>query len=323
MTARALRLPRCLLAGLVACGGFGCARLAIGPGVNAAALHTTALVPWHAAPELPSRSQVQAGQLVIHADFPLAEQHRIVRDLEALRVDVSQTFDMPISDEPVQLYLFETPQKYDAFVARQFPSFPVRRAFFVSTDTTLAVFAAWQDRVAEDLRHETTHGYVHAVVPAVPLWLDEGIAEFFEVPRAEAGLHRGHVAHLAGRIIEGTWRPDLARMEALASAGELSKTTMPRRGAGSTGSCIPRRSGAVCSRTTSPRSAATRPRPRSRSPCGMRPARPPTSPPPCARTSSRWPPRASGDCPWTRPSMAMVFGTTAAKTPSPSGRGLG
>jgi hypothetical protein len=166
---------------------------------------------------------VQAGQLVIHADFPLAEQHRIVRDLEALRVDVSQTFDMPISDEPVQLYLFETPQKYDAFVARQFPSFPVRRAFFVSTDTTLAVFAAWQDRVAEDLRHETTHGYVHAVVPAVPLWLDEGIAEFFEVPRAEAGLHRGHVAHLAGRIIEGTWRPDLARMEALASAGELSQ----------------------------------------------------------------------------------------------------
>ena len=223
MTARALRLPRCLLAGLVACGGFGCARLAIGPGVNAAALHTTALVPWHAAPELPSRSQVQAGQLVIHADFPLAEQHRIVRDLEALRVDVSQTFDMPISDEPVQLYLFETPQKYDAFVARQFPSFPVRRAFFVSTDTTLAVFAAWQDRVAEDLRHETTHGYIHAVVPTVPLWLDEGIAEFFEVPRAEAGLHRGHVAHLAGRIIEGTWRPDLERMEALASAGELSQ----------------------------------------------------------------------------------------------------
>jgi hypothetical protein len=223
MTARSLRLPRCLLAAWVACGGFGCARLAIGPGVNAAALHTTALVPWHAAPELPRRSQVQAGQLVIHADFPLAEQHRIVRDLEALRVDVSQTFDMPISDEPVHLYLFETPQKYDAFVARQFPSFPVRRAFFVSTDTTLAVFAAWQDRVAEDLRHETTHGYVHAVVPTVPLWLDEGIAEFFEVPRAEAGLHRGHVAHLAGRIIEGTWRPDLERMEALASAGELSQ----------------------------------------------------------------------------------------------------
>jgi hypothetical protein len=186
-------------------------------------LQATTLVPWHAAVDLPRRTEVQAGQLVIHADFPLAEQHRIVRDLEALRADVSQTLDMPISDEPVHLYLVENPERYDAFVARQFPSFPARRAFFVSSDTTLAVFAAWQERVAEDLRHETTHGYIHAVVPAIPLWLDEGIAEFFEVPRAEQGLHAGHVAHLAGRIIEGTWRPDLARMEALVSAGELSQ----------------------------------------------------------------------------------------------------
>jgi hypothetical protein len=223
MTARDRLLSRCLLAVVLACAACGCARLAIGPGLNAAALQAAAIVPWHAAPELPSRSEVQAGQLVIHADFPLAEQHRIVRDLETLRVDVSQTLDMPISDEPVHLYLFENPQRYEAFVARQFPSFPARRAFFVETDTTLAVFAAWQDRVAEDLRHETTHGYVHAVVPTVPLWLDEGIAEFFELPRNEQGVHAAHVAHLQGRLIEGTWRPDLGRMEALASAGEMSQ----------------------------------------------------------------------------------------------------
>ena len=223
MTARDRLLSRCLLAAVLAGSAGGCARLAVVPGLNAAALQASAIVPWGAAPELPRRAEVQAGQLVIHADFPLAEQHRIVRDLEALRADVSQTLDMPISDEPVHLYLFESPERYDAFVARQFPSFPARRAFFVSTDTTLAVFAAWQERVAEDLRHETTHGYIHAVVPAIPLWLDEGIAEFFEVPRAEQGLHAGHVAHLSGRIIEGTWRPDLARMEALVSAGELSQ----------------------------------------------------------------------------------------------------
>jgi hypothetical protein len=57
----------------------------------------------------------------------------------------------------------------------------------------------------------------------VPLWLDEGIAEFFELPRAEGGVHRAHVAHLAGRLIEGTWQPDLARLESLSSAGELTQ----------------------------------------------------------------------------------------------------
>jgi hypothetical protein len=205
-----------------ACAVAGCAHLTVRPELNAAALQAAAM-PWGRAADLPGRSEIAAGQLLIHADFPLAGQHRLVRELEALRVEVSQALDLPISDEPVHLYLFENPERYDAFVSRQFPTFPARRAFFVETDTTLAVFAAWQDRVAEDLRHETTHGYVHAVAPTIPLWLDEGVAEFFELPRSDGGVHRGHVAHLAGRLLEGTWQPDLARMESLASAGDLSQ----------------------------------------------------------------------------------------------------
>ena len=173
--------------------------------------------------DLPHRTEVVAGQLVIHADFPLAEQHRLIRELESLRADVSQDLGLPISDEPVHLYLFENPRRYDEFVARQFPTFPTRRAFFVETDTTLSVYAAWQDRIAEDLRHETTHGYVHAVVPTVPLWLDEGVAEYFELPRSGKGLHAEHIAHLKGRLIEGTWRPDIERLEAVRTPGEMSQ----------------------------------------------------------------------------------------------------
>jgi hypothetical protein len=217
--------PAWLLCGLAAglAVFVGCAHLAVQPSWNTAALQAAAAGSWTRADDLPGRSEVNAGQLVIHADFPLAGQHRLVRDLETLRADVSQSLDLPVTDEPVHLYLFENPERYDAFVARQFPAFPARRAFFVETDTTLAVFAAWQDRVAEDLRHETTHGYVHAVAPTIPLWLDEGIAEYFEVPRSDSGVHRGHIAHLAGRLLEGTWQPDLARMEAVATAGELSQ----------------------------------------------------------------------------------------------------
>jgi hypothetical protein len=212
----------------LAAGLVGCARMMTAPVVQATAtsLHNgtaAARQAWMGSSELPDRTEVVAGQLVIHADFPLAGQHRLVRDLEALRADVSQELGLPISDEPVQLYLFEDPARYESFAAAHFPGFPSRRAFFVETDTTLSVFAPWQDRIAEDLRHETTHGYVHAVLPSIPLWLDEGVAEFFELPRGDQGLHRDHVAHLSGRLLEGTWRADIDRMEALESAAELSQ----------------------------------------------------------------------------------------------------
>ena len=206
---------------------LGCRHLAAVPALDPARLEETVGSafnrgsPWQEG--LPERHVVQAGQLVIHADFGLAEQHRLIRDLETLRTEVSQDLGLPISDEPVHLYLFSDTSRYDTFAARYFPNFPVRRAFFVETDTTLAVFAPWQDRIAEDLRHETTHGYVHAVVPTVPLWLDEGIAEPFELPRGSDGIHPQHVAHLGGRFLEGTWRLDLARLESLASAGEMSQ----------------------------------------------------------------------------------------------------
>lgn len=211
-------------AALITMAGAGCAHQAV-RSWNAALLPAVATMTstGGAAVGLPDRSEVTAGQLVIHADFPLAGQHRLVRELDGLRIDVSQELGLPVSDEPVQLYLFENTDRYDAFVARTYPGFPARRAFFVETDTTLSVFAAWQDRIAEDLRHETTHGYVHAVIPAVPLWLDEGIAEYFETPRNDHGLHRGHVAHLAGRLLEGTWRPDMERLESLTAAGEMSQ----------------------------------------------------------------------------------------------------
>jgi hypothetical protein len=207
----------------------GCARTLQAPALALTSLPTAPALAEAAAglvpgrDGLPAKSELVAGQLVIHADFSLAEQHRLIRELDSMRADVSQELGLPISDEPVHLYLFQGPAAYERFVARRFPGFPARRAFFVETDTTLSVYAAWQDRIAEDLRHETCHGYVHAVVPTVPLWLDEGIAEYFERPRSDRGAHAEHVAHLAGRIIEGTWRPDIERLEALRAAGEMTQ----------------------------------------------------------------------------------------------------
>ena len=67
--------------------------------------------------------------------------------------------------------------------------------------------------MADDLRHEVTHAYLHAVVPNMPQWLDEGIAKFYEVSRGQRGVNRPLLDRTIARIEHEHWQPDLRRLE--------------------------------------------------------------------------------------------------------------
>lgn len=162
-------------------------------------------------------------QLVVTSSFQLPKQHRLIEELAAQRGDLTDKLALPTSDEPIRVYLFDTPENFNRYVHQHYPGFPTRRAFFVETDTQLAVYAHWGDRLAEDLRHEVAHGYLHAVVPNLPLWLDEGVAEYFEVPRGHRGLNRPHVDAIAARLAGGAWHPDLRRLETMTSASDMEQ----------------------------------------------------------------------------------------------------
>lgn len=172
---------------------------------------------------LPTRNTVVRDQLLIYSDFELAKSHRLVEDLAAQRSDLAAWLALPTSDEPIHVYLFSDQYRFNDFIRAHYPAFPPRRAFFVESDTRLAVYAQWGDRVAEDLRHEVAHGYLHSVVPNLPLWLDEGLAEYFEVARGHGGLNQPHVVQLAAALGDGSWRPDMARLETLRVASEMTQ----------------------------------------------------------------------------------------------------
>lgn len=176
---------------------------------------------FHSAASLPTARSVVRDQLVIFSDFDLPTHHRLLDELVAQRGDLTRKLKLPQSDEPIHVYLFDSPTRFRSFIDKHYPGFPSRRAFFVETDTQLSVYAHWGDRVAEDLRHEVCHGYLHAVVPHLPLWLDEGLAEYFEVPRGQNGVHLPHLTALLEGYQLDRWRPDLTRLEALASASEM------------------------------------------------------------------------------------------------------
>jgi len=176
---------------------------------------------WRHGSELPARNSMVLDQLVVFSDSPLPKNHRLLEELRGLRTVVSTKLGLPISDEPIHVYLFPKADKFAAFMRRHHPNLPARRAYFVETDTRLSVYAFWGDRVAEDLRHEVVHGYLHSVVRNLPLWLDEGLAEYFEVPRAVSGLNRPHLDQLAGSLDD---RPaNLERLERLRSTSEMTQ----------------------------------------------------------------------------------------------------
>ena len=162
----------------------------------------------------PAREVLVGGQLVIHGDFPLPRDHWLLEELVALRGAVAERLALSVSHEPIDVYLFDSPNRFREYMERHHPLFPDRRAFFVKSDSRLTIYAQWGDRVAEDLRHEVTHGYLHAMVPRIPLWIDEGLAEYFEVRRDQFGRSESHLATIsAARPLD--WMGELERLERL------------------------------------------------------------------------------------------------------------
>ncbi len=181
-------------------------------------------LPGTLGPALPARYEVVQGQLVLRSDSPLTAEQRLLEEMADHRGDLQEKLGLPPdASEPICVYLFERGEPYRAFLRRFHPELPFRRAFFLETATGLEVYAQRGDRVAEDLRHEVTHGYLHSVVPNLPVWLDEGLAEYAEVPRGLCGLNQAHLERLQRRLAAGDWPPDLARLEALEPTRDLSQ----------------------------------------------------------------------------------------------------
>jgi hypothetical protein len=109
----------------------------------------------------------------------------------------------------------------------RYPELPSRRAFFVAQPRSiggaedLLVYTYWGERIRQDLRHELTHALLHSVIRDVPLWLDEGLAEYFELPPSRRGVNAAHVEALRRSLGAGTYRPNLARLEAMKQVEDM------------------------------------------------------------------------------------------------------
>jgi hypothetical protein len=131
----------------------------------------------------------QVGVFTIQAAFPLAEYEHLFQELPELQLELSRTLGIPPARSPIYVYLFSNAEQYKKYTQRHFPKVPFRPALFIWEGGAPGVYTYRKVDLDVDLRHECTHALLHSVLPVVPLWLDEGLAKYFEVPASQRAFH--------------------------------------------------------------------------------------------------------------------------------------
>lgn len=164
-----------------------------------------------------------AGPYVIHADFKLSDVPGLVDELVKLQSDLSAQLQIGDPKERVYLFLFQKKSTYQKYVRKYFPEIPGRQALYIKKRGPGMVFAYMSDDFLIDLRHETTHALLHASLAMVPLWLDEGLAEYFEVTAANR-------AHSHRHLDPVKWKNRVGRLRNIEKLEEISDISRMGRG---------------------------------------------------------------------------------------------
>jgi hypothetical protein len=156
--------------------------------------------------------QRAAGRFVVRSSFPLTEQEVLLGELTQLERDLARALNVEPARQPVELYLFADKGEYRNSLRNFAPNVADRRALFLKGSGPGRVFVYRSGELAVDVRHECTHALLHASLPMVPLWLDEGLAEYFELPGPERAFRRDYLDKLKWNARLGAV-PRLAQLE--------------------------------------------------------------------------------------------------------------
>jgi hypothetical protein len=174
-------------------------------------------------PLVPTACQTRTGPYVVFSNRPIKPDAPAIHSLQSLESDIEANLGIRVHDEKpsVQVYILDDRQSFTHFLRYYYPELPPRRAFFLAKGEERHVYTFMGERLEEDLRHEATHALLHVAVGDLPLWLDEGLAEYFEGPEGRQGSNPEHLDRLPQDRTAG-WAPDLARLETLTLVSQMA-----------------------------------------------------------------------------------------------------
>jgi hypothetical protein len=162
------------------------------------------------------------GVVVVQANFPLTEIAPILEEIAQLQYDLNRYIGMPPPKEKIELCLFRDETSYISFLREVFPRAPRdRRALYVKLDNKPGTLMVQKSKDFEvDLRHEMTHAIIHASIERVPIWLDEGLAKYFEVPKRDRANKHPYMTQVRWNVKFGNI-PSLDRLAKLETIDDM------------------------------------------------------------------------------------------------------
>jgi hypothetical protein len=172
---------------------------------------------------VPTNYKFRAGPFLLSSDFELKADSPVVDSLKSLENEVARSLELDAAktDATIEVYILNDRDSFTHFLKFYYPELPSRRAFFMAQGESRVVYTFASPKLEEDLRHEATHALLNLRFGDLPLWLDEGLAEYFEVlSPADAGSQE-HLDKLPANLATG-WKPDLVRLEGLTNIHQMT-----------------------------------------------------------------------------------------------------
>lgn len=164
----------------------------------------------------------QVGPFTFHASFPVGDRLVATTGLDRLELELRRVLALSPCQETIDVFVSRDAREHRALLATRCPGAPYRRAIFYRRAGRASVFTYHHDELAIDLRHEATHALLHADLPMVPLWLDEGLAEYFEVRESRRAQGNGGRLSAVSDAARRGVVPDLTRLEERRELSEFS-----------------------------------------------------------------------------------------------------
>jgi hypothetical protein len=177
---------------------------------NTAAMHAIA----HEVVASPWPYSAVADCIRIHSLKPIDRNALGLPLLESLRHEIAESLDIRVAHDPIDVVVLDSQSSLETYAKRMLPAVPSRRALYIRHRGPGLVITYLHPEWIQDARHECTHAILDASGLQLPLWQDEGLAEYFETVNRPPTQHAHHYPAICSQVRFGQIA-DIKRLESL------------------------------------------------------------------------------------------------------------